>query len=106
MEGGKGKGEMINYNIKHYLKAVFFKGAERDKCPMYFLFSVQFRTLAHGTVSPIFSKEEDVIKLQSKLSGKALMDTPEACLLGGSKPYQVGSKISHHSCQTHKTIFH
>lgn len=40
--GRKGKGRMINYHIKHYLKVIFFKKKkrsrkrERDECCTYF----------------------------------------------------------------------
>lgn len=91
MEGGKGRGNGKLYcNTKHYLKVIFKKKKKKKReinglRIFFILFDVGPRSMEWFYP---YSQRKGM-SCNFRLSGKALVDTPEVCLLGCSKPYQL-----------------
>lgn len=87
MEGGKGRENGKLYcNTKHYLKVIKKEEeeAKRNQCSTIFFLLFNVGSQSKEWFYPCSQRKG--MSCSFSLSGKALVDTPEVCLLGCSKP--------------------
>lgn len=92
MEGGKGRGNGKLYcNTKHYLKVIFKKKeAKRNQWSTYLLIFFILFDVGPQSMEWFYPySQRKGMSYNFSLSEKTLVDTPEVCLLGCSKSYQL-----------------